>query len=298
VNAIVTARDVVLLRDAMRLCEALGLSSRDARSEVELLLTRALNITRARLIAHPELAAAAQENSTYLHSFERRLTGEPIAYILGEREFYGHTFLVSPDVLIPRPETELLVDMALARLEPHRRLKVLDLGTGSGAVAIAIALNRPNVTVVGTDTSPGALAVASMNAKGLLGDAEQGRFRLIHSDWFEQVGGTQFDLIVSNPPYVAEGDPHLAEGDIRFEPGQALVSGPRGLDALEQIITAAPRCLAQGGWLLCEHGYDQADAVRRLLIRASISERVSERDLAGMPRVSGGRWLTGPAGGG
>lgn len=297
-NALVTARDIVLLRDAKRLCEALELSSRDARSEVELLLTRALDITRARLIAHPELAGAAQENSTYQHWFERRLAGEPIAYILGEREFYGHTFSVSPDVLIPRPETELLVDMALARLEPHRRLRVLDLGTGSGAVAIAIALHRPNVTVVGTDRSRGSLAVASTNAKRLLGGAAQRRLRLIHSDWFEQIAGTQFDLIVSNPPYVAEGDPHLARGDIRFEPRQALVSGSHGLNALEQIVTTAPRYLAQGGWLLCEHGYDQADAVRRLLVQARFSQRVSERDLAGIPRVSGGRWLTGPAGGG
>lgn len=297
-SASVAAQRAGLYRDAIRLRNALGLSDRDARSEVELLLTRALDITRARLIAHPELAAAAEQNSTYLHSLERRLGGEPIAYILGEREFYGHVFSVSPDVLIPRPETELLVDLALARLEPHRVLKVLDLGTGSGAVAIAIALHRPNVTVVATDSSPASLAVADVNVKRLLGEADQGRFRLIRSDWFEQAGETRFDLIVSNPPYVAEGDPHLDVGDIRFEPVQALVSGRQGLDALATIIGEAPEHLHDGGWLLCEHGYDQAEAVRQLLRRAGFSHLVAERDLAGVTRVSGGHWLTDTTGGG
>ncbi len=287
-----------LLRDAMRLRDALGLSSRDARSEVELLLTRALDITRARLIAHPELADEAEKNSAYLRSFERRLAGEPIAYILGEREFYGHVFSVSPDVLIPRPETELLVDMALARLEPFRPQKILDLGTGSGAVAIAIALHRPNADIVAVDVSAACLSVARRNGRRLLGGIDSNRLRFLRSDWYEQVEGTRFDLIVSNPPYVAEGDAHLAAGDICFEPEQALVSGPRGLNALEHIIGMAPRYLQAGGWLLCEHGYDQADDVRRLFIRAGFSRLVAERDLAGLPRVGGGCWLTGATVGG
>ena len=295
--ASVTGQRAALLRDAMRLRNALGLSDRDARSEVELLLTRALDITRARLIAHPELAAAAEQNSTYLRSLERRLAGEPVAYILGEREFYGHVFSVSRDVLIPRPETELLVDLALSRLEPDRPLKVLDLGTGSGAVAIAIALHRPNVRIVATDESPASLAVANINAERLLGEALQEQFQLVRSDWFEQVGGIRFDLIVSNPPYVAETDPHLDVGDIRFEPARALVSGRKGLDALSKIIGEAPEHLKSGGWLLCEHGYDQAEAVRQLLEQAGFSQLLAEHDLAGATRVSGGRWLTSATGG-
>jgi release factor glutamine methyltransferase len=296
-NASVAVQRAALERDAMRLRDALGLSGRDARSEVELLLTRALEITRARLIAHPELAAAAQQNSTYLRSLERRLAGEPIAYIMGEREFYGAVFSVSPEVLIPRPETELLVDMALARLDPQQPLKVLDLGTGSGAVAIAIALHCPNVDVVATDSSPASLAVASSNAERLLGEAGQGRVQLIHSDWFAQIEETRFDLIVSNPPYVADDDPHLQTGDIRFEPALALRSGRQGLDALSTIIGQASGHLRSGGWLLCEHGYDQAQAVGQLLRQAGFHQLVAERDLAGAIRVSGGRWLTEATGG-
>lgn len=297
-SSTVATHNAALMRDAKSLRDALGLSKRDARSEVELLLTRALNITRARLIAHPEVAAEAVENGTYRRSLERRLAGEPIAYILGEREFYGEVFSVSPDVLIPRPETELLVDLALARLEPDRQLRVLDLGTGCGAVAVAIALHRPNVNIVAVDLSPACLAVAERNARRLLGDADIGRLRLLRSDWYEQVEGTCFDLIVSNPPYVAERDAHLVTGDIRFEPNQALVSGATGLDALKRIIGMAPQYLQVGGWLLCEHGYDQAEDVRQLLLGAGFSQLVAERDLAGVLRVSGGHWLTGATGGG
>ena len=292
-STLALAQRAVLVRDAMRLRDALGLSERDARSEVELLVTRAFGITRAHLIAHPELAAAAQEDNSYLQSLERRLAGEPIAYILGEREFYGHVFSVSPDVLIPRPETELLVDLALTRLEPHRAYRVLDLGTGSGAVAIAIALHRPNTSVVAIDLSPASLAVANVNARRLLGKCESERLQLIRSDWFGQVIGTEFDLIVSNPPYVAEDDPHLVTGGIRFEPRQALVSGRKGLDALSTIISEAPGYLRSGGWLLSEHGYDQAEAVSHLLDQAGFSQLLAERDLAGVTRVSGGCWLTG-----
>jgi release factor glutamine methyltransferase len=298
VSVTATAHGAVLQRDAKRLGEALGLSGREARAEAELLLIRALNITRARLIAHPELAVEAATNSTYRKSIERRLRGEPVAYILGEREFYGHVFSVSPDVLIPRVETELLVDLALERLDPQQHERVLDLGTGSGAVAIAIALNRPNVDVTVVDVSAGCLEVAHANARRLLGDAYDKQLHLLRGDWFGAVGQTQFGLIVSNPPYVAHNDIHLSRGDIRFEPQQALVSGPEGLNALAHIIATAPGYLANGGWLLCEHGYNQADAVRRLLIQAGFSELVSEHDLAGIPRVSGGRWLTGTAGGG
>lgn len=280
-----------LMHDALRLRDNLGLSNREARSEVELLLVRALNITRAHLIAHPELAAQAQSNAAYTEGLTRRLAGEPIAYILGEREFYGHVFAVTPDVLIPRPETELLVDMALERIEPDADVSLLDLGTGSGAIAIAIALQRPHVRIVAADASAACLRIAEENCARLLGNSA--RLSLVQSDWFDAFAGTSFDVIVSNPPYVAEGDTHLTQGDIRFEPRRALVGGPAGLDALQRITSLAPRHLAAGGWLLCEHGHDQAQAVRQMLHQAGLCDVVSERDLAGVLRVSGGRRLTG-----
>ena len=290
----VAAPGAVLMRDAIRLRQALELSDREARSEAELLLMRALGVTRARLIARPELAAEAATNATYLRALERRLSGEPIAYILAEREFYGHVFSVGPEVLIPRPETELLVDMALARLDPGQHYRVLDLGTGSGAIAVAIALNRPNVDVVAVDASPSSLTVAARNCERLLGG--NNRVRLILSDWFNQLQGKRFDLIVSNPPYVAEGDRHLAAGDLRFEPRQALAAGPEGLDDLQRIISQAPRHLEAGGWLLCEHAYNQAVACQRMLEQAGFKQVVEERDLAGILRVAGGCWLTSGAG--
>lgn len=288
------ATGATLMHDAIRVRDALGLPNREARSEVELLLMRALNITRAQLIARPELAMQAASNQPYLESLRRRLTGEPIAYILGKREFYGSAFAVSSDVLIPRPETELLVDMALERIDQHKLISVLDLGTGSGAIAIEIAKERPNVGMVAVDVSQRALDMALINSEHLLRDRQHIHF--IVSDWFEQLHGTHFDLIVSNPPYIADGDQHLELGDVRFEPRQALVGGRDGLDHLRLIIAQAPRYLSDGGWLLFEHGYDQAAVSRELLIEAGYAEPVSERDLAGHLRVSGGRWLTSASG--
>jgi release factor glutamine methyltransferase len=283
-----------LMHDAIRVRDALELSNRDARNEVELLLMRALDITRARLIAHPELAAQSASNQVYLESLRRRLAGEPIAYILGEREFYGSVFSVSPAVLIPRPETELLVDAALEHIDRQGHGSVLDLGTGSGAIAIAIALQRPNVRVVAVDASQAALDVAITNSEHLLQNRRQ--LRLLNSDWFEKLASMRFDLIVSNPPYVAAGDQHLDIGDIRFEPQKSLVGGSDGLDQLRLITAQAPSYLVDGGWLLFEHGYDQAAGCRQLLAQAGFVEAVSERDLAGHLRVSGGRWLTGASG--
>ncbi len=286
----VAAPGATLMHDALRLRDALGLSNRDARSEVELLVMRALGVTRARLIAHPELAAEAAENHVYRSALERRLAGEPIAYILAEREFYDQTYTVSPAVLIPRPETELLVDLALERLDTQRQYRVLDLGTGSGAIAVAIAVHRPKASVVAVDASGESLEVAARNCQRLLDDPD--RVRLLRSDWFAALEGTRFDIIVSNPPYVSAGDPHLGQGDVRFEPRQALVAGPEGMDDLERIIGSAPAYMNEGAWLLCEHGHDQGDACRRLLEQAGFVDLVAERDLAGILRVSGGRWLT------
>ncbi len=281
------------MHDAIRLRDTIGLTNREARSEVESLLMRALGVTRARLIAHPELAAEAATNRIYRDTLARRLAGEPMAYIVAEREFYGEVFVVNPNVLIPRPETELVVDMALERLDPTQEASVLDLGTGSGAIAVAIARQRPHVRVTAVDASQSALEVAGENARRLLESAQRVRFEC--SNWFEQLGRTRYDVIVSNPPYVATEDSHLGQGDLRFEPREALVAGPRGLEALQRIIAQAPGYLTEGGWLLVEHGYDQAEPCRRLLEQAGFVGLVAERDLAGIVRVSGGRWLTADA---
>lgn len=217
--------------------------------------------------------------------FERRRGGEPVAYIVGRREFYGRDFSVSPAVLIPRPETEHLVDIALARLIGIDEPRVLDLGTGSGCLAITLALECPEARVVGIDASPDALAVATQNARELA--AGNVRFEL--GDWFAAVPDQCFDVIVANPPYVAAGDTHLGQGDVRFEPQSALVSGPAGLDDIAAIVAAAPRHLRAGGWLLLEHGWDQGNAVLQLLASAGFEACFGERDLGGQPRVSGGR---------
>ena len=215
---------------------------------------------------------------------ERRLGGEPIAYLLGEREFYGLTFKVSPATLIPRPETELLVELALQRIPQLGARRVLDLGTGSGAIALSIAHARPNAEVVAVDASAAALEVAQFNTQQLA----LGNVRLLQSDWYAALHGERFDMIVSNPPYIAAGDAHLAQGDVRFEPSSALVSGTDGLDDIRRICAQAKAHLKSKGWLLFEHGYDQAAPVRALLRQAGFAEVFSARDLAGIERVSGG----------
>lgn len=275
------------LDDARRLADALGLSSRDARAEAELLLVRALGIGKARLAAYPELAAEGRRNPLYVRYIERRLAGEPVAYILGEREFYGLDFQVTPDVLIPRSETELLVELALARVPEGESSRILDIGTGSGCIAVTLAHLRPRSRVIATDVSAAALEVARENARRRVADNVEFR----RGDGFAPTLGERFDVIVSNPPYVAEGDPHLRQGDLRFEPKQALTSGEDGLDLMRAIIRQAPPRLQAGGWLLLEHGYDQGDAVSALLGAAGLAQVFTDRDLAGLPRVSGGRMV-------
>jgi release factor glutamine methyltransferase len=271
--------------DATRLAEALGLTRRDAMAEAELLLTRTLGVGKARLIAHPELAAEGRRHPRYREYLERRLTGEPVAYILGEREFYGLAFGVTVDVLIPRPETELLVEQALARIPEGERRLILDVGTGSGCIAVTLAHFRPHAKVIATDVSAAALDVACSNASRH--GANNIEFR--RGDAFAPVMGERFDLIVSNPPYVAQGDPHLLQGDLRFEPKQALTSGRDGLDLTRVLVAQGPSRLETGGWLLLEHGHDQGDAVTALMGAAGLGSVFTERDLAGLQRVSGAR---------
>lgn len=279
----------VLADAAARLVPALGLEPHTARIESRSLLGHALGRDRTWLAAHGRDALGEAEGARFEALLARRLAGEPVAYLTGRREFFGLEFIVTPAVLIPRPETEILVEAALARLSPDASPRVLDLGTGSACVAVALARHRPRAEVTGVDASEASLAVARENGNRILGP---GRLRLLAGDWFAPVAGERFDLVIANPPYVAEGDPHLSRGDLRFEPRPALVAGADGLDCIRRIIGAAPAHLAPGGWLLLEHGYDQADICRNLLRAAGLQEVISVRDLSDIERVSGARRLT------
>ena len=254
-------------------------------TDARMLLQSVLNTSHAHLIAHPDQELAPEQVQQFYSLAARRAAGEPVAYLVGEREFYSLNFKVTPAVLIPRPETELLVDLALERVSTDRPCKVLDLGTGSGAVAITIGKHRPLADITAVDSSAAAIAVARMNANYLAAT----NVHMVAGDWFSGLTGEEFDLIVSNPPYVADGDSHLEQGDLRFEPHTALVAGSDGLDCIRCIITSAMVHLSTGGWLLLEHGYDQAAACRQLLSRAGFCEVFSYPDLAGTMRVSGGK---------
>ncbi len=252
------------------------------RGEARLLLRQVLGCDEAWLIAHGEVLLSAAHAEQYHRLCARRGAGEPIAYITGSREFYGREFAVSPAVLIPRPETELLVELALQRLPQGAR--VLDLGTGSGCIGITLAAERADLQVLLVDVSAAALDVACGNTQRWA----PANTTLLASHWYAALGGERYDLIIANPPYIAEGDAHLAQGDLRFEPRSALAAGGDGLSDIRHIIAGARQHLQPGGWLLFEHGYDQAPACAALLEAAGFHERVAERDLAGIIRVSGG----------
>ena len=263
---------------------ALGRRRLDA-ADADLLLAHALGRSRAWLLAHADDAIAAAEATRFQALVERRAAGEPVAYLIGSRGFWTLELAVTPATLVPRPETELLVELALERIPADAEARIADLGTGSGAIAPAIAGERPRARVVATDASVEALAIASENARrNRIGNVE---FR--HGDWLQPLAGERFDLIASNPPYIALGDPHLGEGDLRFEPALALSSGSDGLDAIRVIVGAAPSHLRAGGWLLLEHGWEQGEAVRALLRDGGFVEIATERDLEGRDRVSLGR---------
>ena len=273
-----------LLHDAsLRLSGALGLDRREARIEARALAVHAWQVETAWLIAHDTDVRDAAQAAAFLALLEQRLAGRPIAYLTGKREFYGRDFRVTSDVLIPRPETELLVDQALLHLGPGQPLRVLDLGTGSGCVSVTIALERPHAIVTAVDRSPAALAVAEGNARAL-----GARVRLLQGDWFAALAGERFDLIVANPPYIAAADPHLGHGDVRFEPLGALASGSDGFDDLRRIVGDAPAHLMPGAWLWLEHGFEQADLTQRLLGAAGLQQVQTRVDAAGLPRISGG----------
>lgn len=268
-----------------RLAIALNLDRREARLEAQILIAHALDVNRAWLIAHDRDVLTVAQQDAIERLIARRANGEPVAYMLAEREFYGFSFKVTPDVLIPRPDTELLVEAALAKLPENSPRRILDLGTGSGAIAITLALQRPLSTVLAVDASPVALAIAQDNARRL-GAAN---VACINGNWYTALDVKNFDIIVSNPPYIAASDPHLTSGDLRYEPRQALASGADGLDDLREIIAGAPAHLVEGGWLLLEHGCDQAAAVTALLQQHGFIDIRTLQDLAGLDRVSAGR---------
>lgn len=258
--------------------------------DIELLLTKVLGVTRANLKAYPERELTTAEQHQYEELLHRRMRGEPIAYLLGHREFWSLDFVVTPDVLIPRADTELLVELALERLEGKKHAKILDLGTGSGAIALSIAHAVAHYAVVATDVSPESLQVAQANARrlGIL------NVEFALGNWYEALDvqtEPKFNMIVSNPPYIAAFDPHLTQGDLRFEPNRALVAGPQGMDALSIVIAQAPQYLLPKGVLLVEHGYDQERLVAQQFAAAGFKHVQCFKDLAGIPRVSAGVWV-------
>jgi release factor glutamine methyltransferase len=262
-----------LLRDA---------ASRIDAADAAVLLAHAVGHPRSWLYAHGGDDVDAATADAFAALLARRASGEPVAYLTGRRGFWRFDLAVTPDTLIPRPETELLVELALARLPPGRALRIADLGTGSGAIALALAHERPRARVVATDASAAALEVARGNADAL----RIGNVAFRHGDWLAPLAGERFDLIAGNPPYIAAGDPHLGEGDLRFEPGVALASGSDGLDAIRTIVRDVPAHLVLGGWLLLEHGWEQGAAVRALLQRAGFVDISTERDLEARDRVT------------
>lgn len=263
---------------------AARLATGDGAGEAAILLAHALGVDRAWLIAHGSDPLSSEVAARIEALIARRVAGEPIAYLVGRRGFHALELAVSPAVLIPRPETELLVDLALERMPADHALSVVDLGTGSGAIALAIAAARPRARVLATDASAAALAVARANAERL----GLANVAFAEGAWWAPLAGRRFDLVLSNPPYIAAGDPHLDAGDLRFEPRSALAAGPDGLDDLRIIAAGARAHLQADGWLLVEHGFDQGAAVRALFAEAGFGAIATHRDLEGRERVTVG----------
>ncbi len=269
----------VALREAVA---ALTASSPSPRLDAEVLLRHVTGCPAADLVARAGRVLTDDETRRLDALIARRQAGEPIAYLTGEREFWSMTFQITPAVLIPRPETELLVERALAHVPADARWTIVDAGTGSGAVALAIARERPRCRVIATDRSPEALGIARANAQRL----NVTNVEFFEGEWLEPLGRLSSEMVVSNPPYVRADDPHLNEGDVRFEPTGALIGGPDGLDAIRALARQAFAHLMPGGWLLLEHGHDQAVAVAAILTEAGFCEIACHRDLAGHDRVT------------
>ena len=254
------------------------------RLDSEVLLGHVLAVSRAHLYANPEAEMSTRQRNDFLQLVERRVQGEPIAYLVGHREFWSLQLKVTPDVLIPRTETELLVEIALERIPTDSKIRIADLGTGSGAIALAIASERPYCEIHASDISNAALAVARENAR-VLGFQ---RIRFHEGSWLEPLTG-KFTLIISNPPYIPQGDPHLQQGDTRFEPEAALVPGPDGMSAIHRIAVESLPMLEPGGYLIIEHGFEQGQATRSLLKSLDYQAVETKRDLANLERVTIGQ---------
>jgi release factor glutamine methyltransferase len=277
-----------LLKESQQvLSRALSIQTDEAGADVRLLLQNVLNVNHAWLISHANDPLSADQSNAFNALFDRRLAGEPMAYILGQREFYGLNLKTTLATLIPRPDTEVLVESALAKIPTDKPTNLLDLGTGSGAIALSIASQRPLAKITAVDFSEKALQVAQENAASL----NLNHVDFVQSSWFVSLANRKFDLIVSNPPYIAKDDLHLSRGDLRFEPISALASGVDGLDDIRIIIKQAPQYLNQDGWLMLEHGYDQAAAVASLLSERGFTQVSHVLDLAGIQRVTLGCWL-------
>ena len=276
-NAAITVRGL--------LAAAGGQPAGEGARETEILLAHALGRDRAWLYAHADDVLAVEPAIAFHQLLVRRAAGEPVAYLTGRREFWSLDLAITRDVLIPRAETELLVERALQKIPQGAQVDIADLGTGSGAVALALARERPHARVLASDASAAALVVARGNAQRL----RIGNVEFLESDWFAAIGARRFDIVVTNPPYIAENDAHLGQGDLRFEPLAALVSGVDGLDAIRVLVRDAPLHLKPGGWLLFEHGFDQGLACRALLERGGFADVFTAADLEGRDRVSGGR---------
>lgn len=274
------------IQDALDNTRELLAAHNDAPAlEASVLLAHVLGISRTQLRTRPEQTLRTDQQQAFFDLIARRKAGEPVAYLIGHREFWSLDLIVNEHTLIPRPETELLVELALARIPIEDGFHVLDLGTGSGAIALAVASERPRCRVTASDLSPRALSVAHANAERL--NISNVSFR--EGSWFSPFSTERFDIIVANPPYVAEHDPHLDEGDLPAEPRSALVAGPTGLEMIGAIIDGAKRHMREGAWLLMEHGYNQAGMVTTLLHDAAYRQVQTWRDTAGIERVSGGQ---------
>ena len=274
-----------MMRIDQLLAHATQIDSPTAQLDAELLLAYVLDKPRSYLFTWPEKTLSEAQSQTFMALLERRQRGEPVAYLLGRQGFWTLDLQVAEHTLIPRADTELLVEAALQLTDADSPLQVLDLGTGTGALALALASERPQWTVTGVDRIESAVTLAQSNQQQL----QLSNVRFLVGHWFSALTDQRYDLILSNPPYIADTDPHLQQGDLRFEPLSALVSGADGLDDLRLIIAQAPNHMTANGWLLLEHGYDQAGAVRKLLQQAGFVEVSSQRDLGGHERISIGR---------
>lgn len=264
--------------------QQLSTISDSPRLDAEILLAHSLGKARSYLLTWPENIPQKAQLQQFQQLLQQRLQGHPIAHLTGEREFWSLPLQVSPDTLIPRPDTELMVEQVLTHYPPQPPIQLLDLGTGSGAIALALAHERPSWQISASDQSEAALRVAQRNAKRLGISVE-----FIHSDWFSALQGRRFDVIASNPPYIPQSDPHLSQGDVRFEPLSALASGDDGLDAIRHICATAPGFLKPGGQLFIEHGYDQKTEVNDIFHKNHFHSIQQHHDLSGNPRLTSGK---------